>query len=58
MRKFDENGLPIETCTNCGSKNVYFDQEFGFFKCESCSRVWASDEDDPDYDDLIDDQPA
>ncbi|MBD2609574.1 hypothetical protein H6G81_35070 [Scytonema hofmannii FACHB-248] len=35
-----------------------FDQEFGFFKCETCSRVWASDEDDPDYSELMDDEPA
>jgi DNA-directed RNA polymerase subunit M/transcription elongation factor TFIIS len=56
--KFDENGLPIETCTNCGSERVYFDQLFGFFKCETCDRVWASDEDDPDYTELMDDQPA
>jgi len=55
---FDENSLPIETCKNCGSTHVRFDPEYGFYKCEACSTVWASDADDPDYDDITPDEPA
>ncbi|GAX46279.1 hypothetical protein NIES4075_73000 [Tolypothrix sp. NIES-4075] len=56
--KFDENSLPIKTCSNCGSDRVYFDQEFGSYNCETCGTVWARDEDDPDYNELLDEQPA
>ncbi|PMB00059.1 hypothetical protein CEN50_04705 [Fischerella thermalis CCMEE 5268] len=41
--------LKTPLCIECGSHEVRFDAEFGFYKCESCSTVWALDEDDPDY---------
>jgi hypothetical protein len=52
--KFDDNSLPLKTCDNCGSDRVWFNAEFRFYKCETCRTVWACDEDDPDYDELID----
>ncbi len=45
--------LKTLNCTNCGSHKVRYDAEFGFYKCESCSTVWARDEDDPDWDELV-----
>lgn len=47
--------LKTPLCIECGSHEVRFDAEFGYYKCESCSTFWASDEDDPDYDELDDD---
>lgn len=41
--------LKTPLCIECGSHNVRYDSEFGFYKCESCSTVWGLDEDDPDY---------
>jgi rubrerythrin len=41
--------LKTPLCIECGSHEVRFDAEFGFYKCESCSTFWALDEDDPDY---------
>ncbi|WP_445630416.1 hypothetical protein [Nostoc sp. DSM 114167] len=42
--------LKTPNCINCGSPNVRYDSEFGFYRCESCSTLWGNDEDDPDYD--------
>lgn len=41
-------GLP---CPHCDSEATNFEPVFGYWKCEDCSTVWGSDEDDPDYDD-------
>ncbi len=36
--------LKTPKCIECGSHKVRFDPDFGFYKCESCSTVWALDE--------------
>ncbi|MFB2770351.1 hypothetical protein ACE1AT_13830 [Pelatocladus sp. BLCC-F211] len=46
--------LKTPLCIECGSHEVRFDADFGFYKCESCSTFWSSDEDDPDYEDDYD----
>jgi hypothetical protein len=40
------------SCTECGSTNIVFGEVFRF--CTSCTHLWAHDEDDPDYDDIVD----
>lgn len=40
-----------EQCPNCGSSETYYDEAFGFHKCEECSELWGHDKDDPDYED-------
>lgn len=48
--------LNITECIKCGSRHVRYDSVFGFYKCESCSTVWADDKDDPDYEEFEDDE--
>ena len=43
-------------CPKCQSKNIEFDEAFGFYKCNDCEHSWAYPEDDPDYDELEDDE--
>ncbi len=40
-------------CLKCKSKSITFDQDYGFYQCESCGESWAYSEDDPDYDDVL-----
>ncbi|MEH2061333.1 MAG: hypothetical protein V7K50_03525 [Nostoc sp.] len=40
-------------CINCDSSQVRYNSTFGFYKCESCSTVWGMDDDDPDYDEEV-----
>lgn len=42
-----------ETCKDCGSIHCTFNRSFGYWTCDNCLSVWAYDEDDPDYDELI-----
>lgn len=42
-------------CPQCGSSNIEYDEDFGFYKCSDCEHCWGYDEDDPDYDELDDD---
>ena len=37
-------------CKKCNSNSTQFNQEHGFWKCDTCSNIWAYDKDDPDYD--------
>lgn len=41
---------------DCGSKNVVFEQGHGYYHCLECDQVWARDEDDPDYDEYLEDE--
>lgn len=34
----------------CGSENIRYDPNHGFYECLTCEAVWGHDEDDPDYD--------
>jgi hypothetical protein len=38
---------------DCGSKKVVFEQGHGYYHCLDCDEVWAFDDDDPDYDEMI-----
>ncbi|MEG3838922.1 hypothetical protein [Microcoleus sp. herbarium14] len=42
-------------CPRCGSQNIRYDEDFGFYKCSRCELCWGYDEDDPDYDELDED---
>lgn len=48
--------LPDKFCSQCGSTEIIYDEDFGFYKCLSsqCDHCWGYDEDDPDYDELDD----
>ncbi|MCC3405202.1 MAG: hypothetical protein JGK17_06320 [Microcoleus sp. PH2017_10_PVI_O_A] len=52
--KFKEAREKNYSCPKCGSTNIVFDEVFGFYTCTSCAHIWAHDEDDPDYDDIVD----
>lgn len=43
-------------CPQCGSQNITYDEDFGFYKClvGGCGHFWGYDEDDPDYDEVED----
>lgn len=41
----------VKNCINCGSSNINYDSAYGFYKCESCSELWAYSKDDPDWED-------
>lgn len=45
--------LRDEYCPRCQSLTIEFNQDHGFYKCLSCGEVWAHDDDDPDYDEMI-----
>jgi transcription initiation factor TFIIIB Brf1 subunit/transcription initiation factor TFIIB len=45
-----------EVCEQCNSLNVMFDSQHGFYRCLACGYVWANDEDDPDYDEYLEDE--
>lgn len=36
-------------CPQCGSEQIVYDKDFGFYKCLHCEHGWGNDEDDPDY---------
>ncbi|MEG3859184.1 hypothetical protein [Microcoleus sp. herbarium12] len=42
-------------CPKCGSSEIHYDEDFGFYKCSCCEHCWAHDEDDPDYAELDED---
>ncbi|WP_373525075.1 hypothetical protein [Nostoc sp.] len=37
-------------CPQCDSTNIRYQQSYGFWECQECLHVWATDSDDPDYD--------
>ncbi|MEG4329089.1 hypothetical protein [Microcoleus sp. herbarium5] len=39
-------------CPQCGSQEITYDEEFGFYKCSGCEHCWGYDEDDPDCDEV------
>lgn len=49
---YDEGEAIGELCPTCQSDETIFESVFRFWKCEACSTVWATDEDDPDYQDV------
>ncbi|MBW4568064.1 MAG: hypothetical protein KME31_08575 [Tolypothrix carrinoi HA7290-LM1] len=38
-----------EFCIRCGSTNITFDRDYGFYRCNDCNETWAYPQDDPDY---------
>lgn len=40
---------PENTCTQCHSPKIEFNQDHGFYKCLNCGHLWGYDQDDPDY---------
>jgi ribosomal protein L37AE/L43A len=42
----------VNDCSKCGSKNTTYNHGFGYWQCQNCGKVWAYDEDDPDWDEL------
>lgn len=45
------NITPIEsTCPRCDSTRLQYQENYGYWECLDCGHVWASEDDDPDYD--------
>jgi ssDNA-binding Zn-finger/Zn-ribbon topoisomerase 1 len=42
------------SCPKCGSQEIKYDEDFGFYECSQCGHCWGCDEDDPDYDEVDD----
>lgn len=53
VNKFPGFPREIEYCCKCSSVNCTFHETDGYWECRECGTVWAYDEDDPDYDELI-----
>lgn len=43
-------------CPQCGSQEVKYDKDFGFYQCLHCEHCWGCDEDDPDNDEVDSDE--
>lgn len=41
-----------EFCIRCGSADIVFDSDYGFYRCNNCNETWAYPKDDPDYDEF------
>ncbi|MCV3216013.1 hypothetical protein OGM63_21295 [Plectonema radiosum NIES-515] len=39
-------------CIHCRSKNIIFNRDHGFYRCNDCNNVWAYPGDDPDNDEF------
>ncbi|MEG4915756.1 hypothetical protein [Microcoleus sp. B7-D4] len=39
-------------CPQCGSPEINYDEDFGFYKYLHCEHCWGYDEDDPDYEEV------
>ncbi|GAX43421.1 hypothetical protein NIES4075_44340 [Tolypothrix sp. NIES-4075] len=39
-------------CTHCGSQNIVYDHNHGFYRCNGCSCVWEYPKANPDYDEF------
>jgi DNA-directed RNA polymerase subunit M/transcription elongation factor TFIIS len=37
------------TCPNCNSQEINYDENFGFYRCNSCNYAWGYAQDDPDF---------
>ncbi|MCC3410546.1 MAG: hypothetical protein JGK24_17015 [Microcoleus sp. PH2017_29_MFU_D_A] len=42
-------------CPQCGSVDIKFDKDYGFYTCNACDHAWAYSKDDPDFDELDED---
>jgi transcription initiation factor TFIIIB Brf1 subunit/transcription initiation factor TFIIB len=41
-------------CIHCGSQNIVYNHDHGFYRCNDCSTVWGYSHNDPDYDEFDD----
>jgi DNA-directed RNA polymerase subunit RPC12/RpoP len=44
---------PENTCIECHSPKIEFNQNYGFYKCLNCGHLWGYDQDDPDYEESL-----
>ncbi len=50
--KIQSNKMLDKYCPRCGSRDIKYDKDFGFYKCLECEHCWGYDEDDPDYEEV------
>jgi ribosomal protein L37AE/L43A len=44
-------------CIRCGSENIVYNHDHGFYRCNNCNNVWAYPGDDPDNDEFDNEDP-
>jgi len=50
------NQRPLDPeCPHCGGSTPKLDEAFGYYSCRDCSHVWGQNEDDPAWEDYMDD---